>query len=390
MPVTEDAYFSFALPAICFFCLALLLPFSKETTTDEGEGLKKLFEKIKKVLDERKKLGLVIMSIGTVISFAIPYLPGGLQFFATLVYFSSFSGFLYLNFTKGVRFKRWITLFFILFIIYNAINGGMFTIVAYMGITIFSFLLYGKRTFFLTKILIFITAVFLVLALQNVKVVYRDFAWRKNYQGNKIALFADLYWQQLVKGTGILNPTAMFGFYARANQGYNVALVIQRVPSIQPFDDGSRLMTVFASAFVPRFLWPDKPEAGGKFNMKYYAGWDISGWSTNVGPLGEAYGSFGSFGGIVYMFLLGLFLRWIYIRMFKLSNMTPLVVCWIPVLFYQVISSAETDTLSIINPVIKASFFLFLIYKLLPEWFGKSKDQIQKRETSLIQTPQAV
>jgi hypothetical protein len=390
MPVPEDVYFSFALPAIAFFSLALLLPISKESITDEGEGLRVLFEKMKKVLDANKKLGLVIISIGTGISFTIPYLPGGLQFFATLVYFSSFSGFLYLYFTKGIRYKKWVIILFVLFVLFNAINGGMFTIVAYMGITIFSFLLSGKKTFLVTKLSIFLVATFLILALQNVKGVYRDFTWRQNYKGNKITLFSDLYWKQLVKGTDIIDPTAMFGFYTRGNQGYNVALVMQRVPTMQPYDNGSRLMTVFASAFVPRFLWPDKPEAGGKFNMKYYAGWNIAGWSTNVGPLGEAYGSFGSTGGIIYMFLLGLFLRWVYLKMFKLSNVTPLLICWLPVIFYQVTSSAETDTLSILNPVIKASFFLFLIYKILPGWFGKGKAANQKNVSVPIQSPQPV
>ena len=50
--------------------------------------------------------------------------------------------------------------------------------------------------------------------------------------------------------------------------------------------------------------------AGGQYNMKYYTGLVIEGWSTNVGPVGEAYGSFGVTGGIMYMFCLGLFIRW--------------------------------------------------------------------------------
>ncbi len=148
------------------------------------------------------------------------------------------------------------------------------------------------------------------------------------------------------------------------------AVVMQRIPAQQEFDNGSRLLTTAASALVPRFLWPDKPEAGGKESMKYYTGLNINGWSTNVSPLGEAYGSFGPVGGILYMFLLGLFIRWIYKRVFVIAQKLPLLVLWIPVLFYQVTYCMETDSLQIFNSLLKGAFFLWLLYKLVPAWFG--------------------
>jgi len=276
---------------------------------------------------------------------------------------------------------------FVLFVLYNAISGGMFTIVAYMGITIFSFLLLGRQNSLIKKLSIFLVASCLIIVLQNVKQTYRVYTWRNNFQGNKIALFSELYWEQLVKGTDLIDEKAIFPLYVRGNQGFNVALVMRRIPVVQPHDNGDRLLTVFTSALVPRFLWPDKPEAGGKFNMKYYAGYDIRNWSTNVGPLGEAYGSFGSFGGIIYMFLLGLFLRWVYLKMIALSNRIPLLICWLPVIFYQITSSAETDTLTIINSVIKSSFFIFMLYKFLPGWFGK-RISTDESQAALIKSPQ--
>ena len=130
------------MPAIAFFCLALLLPFSNKQGTDEGEGIRNLVDRIKKILAVYKTSGLIIVSVGTAVSFAIPYLPGALQFFATLFFFSSFAGFLYLYYTTGLPYKKWALILFVLFILYNAISGGMFTIVAYMGVTIFSFLLF--------------------------------------------------------------------------------------------------------------------------------------------------------------------------------------------------------------------------------------------------------
>jgi hypothetical protein len=158
------------------------------------------------------------------------------------------------------------------------------------------------------------------------------------------------------------------------NQGNIVTQVMQRIPTIQPFDDGKYLFKTIMSSFVPRFLWPDKPEAGGRFNMQYYAGKKMNlVTSMNVGPLGEAYGSFGTRQAILFMVLLGLFIRWVYGIVFRLSRKTPLLVLWLPVMFYQITYSAETDTLQILNSFIKTAFFVAILYRFMPRWFGKSE-----------------
>jgi hypothetical protein len=158
---------------------------------------------------------------------------------------------------------------------------------------------------------------------------------------------------------------------------------MRRIPQYQEFDNGSRLFLSLASAFIPRFLWPDKPEAGGKFNMRYYTGYTIVGWSTNVGPLGEAYGSFGASGGIIFMIILGFFMRWSYGYVFALARDKPLLIFWIPVLFYQVTYSAETDTLQILNSLLKTAFFIWLLYKAFPRHFPRL---LNERRTHISET----
>lgn len=111
--------------------------------------------------------------------------------------------------------------------------------------------------------------------------------------------------------------------------------------------------------------------------MKYYAGVEIRGWSTNIGPLGEAYGSFGVVRGIIYMFFMGLLIRWAYRLVFIIARKIPLLICWVPVIFFQVISSAETDSLQIFNSLFKAAFFIWLIYKFIPKWFGIRKNKAE-------------
>jgi hypothetical protein len=375
MPVPANVYFPYALPAIALFCLALTFPYSPDTENGHGEGVKNLIGRIRTVLAGNKNISLVILGLGSAISLTINYLPAGLKYFGTLFFFGSFAGFLYLYFSPNFRNKRWLLLLFGAFTLYNSIAGGMFTIVAYMGINIVSFMVIGKSAALWKKALIFVIAAFFLIALQKVKVTYRSYIWHSNYTGNKMALFVNIFWENIQKGDNLIENTTFFPVYVRANQGYNVSMVMRRFPNIVPYDGGANILRNFASAFVPRFLWPDKPEAGGKFNMAYYAGFNLVGYSTNVGPLGEAYGSFGVTGGIIYMFLLGLFIRWAYTMIFKIARRIPLLVCWIPVMFYQVISSGETDSLQIFNSLIKSAFFLWLLYKFVPAWFGIKPDK---------------
>lgn len=371
MPVPEDVYFTFALPAVTAFVIALCWPMNNIRSSDHGSVLTATIDKAKAALQNplMKKRGIYIVVTGIVMLFISSFLPVSLKFFFLLFYFAAFAGILYIYYLPSFNYKWPIIFLFALFILINSLRHGMFTIVAYMGMTMFSFLFLGSKTRLWKKALIFFAAGFVLMTIQAVKPAYRKLVWRQGYAGNKMALFVNLISDQVQKGE-MFSENAFFPIYYRANQGYNVALVMRRIPRIQPFDNGRNLLISFASAFVPRFLWPDKPEAGGKFNMKFYAGFDIKGWSTNIGPLGEAYGSFGIEGGIVYMFFLGGFIRWAYKRVFIVGNKIPLIILWIPVLFYQTTYSAETDMLQIVNSILKSAFFIWLLYKLLPGWFG--------------------
>ncbi|ULQ56265.1 hypothetical protein KJS94_16570 [Flavihumibacter rivuli] len=383
MVVDRQTYFSYALPAISLFSFGLTLPI--KGGVDEGAHLDHILGRIRNILQTRKEVGLQILMVGLLLSFFTRFLPLGIQFFIQLFFFSSFAGILYIYYTPAFKNKLIVLIVFAIFLLNNALNTGMFTVVAYMGITIFSFFYFGAKVSLLRKVLVVFLALIGLLVLQNTKRTYRQYTWLLGYQGNKVTLFADLFIENLQKGNALIENEVFFPTYIRLNQGYNVALVMKRIPNSKDFDNGDRLRTVFLSAFVPRFLWPDKPEAGGKFNMDYYAGFKLRGFSTNVGPLGEAYGSFGVKGGILYMFLLGLFLRWAYGLIFTRTKRIPLLLCWIPVIFYNVTYSAETDTLSIINSLVKTIFFMWLVAKALPSWFGQNVPS--KRIRTVGQSP---
>ena len=379
MLVPQDIYFGFTIPALSAFCLAITFPFYKSSYIDEGARLNLILEKCKRTLQHDRYLGMIIIAVGLTSFLISQSLPASLRYIGIILFFSSFAGLLYVHFAPGFRNKSIIILVFISFLILNAIAIGMFTIVAYMGITIFSFFFLGKKVSLFRKMAILLAGVFILIIIQNTKVSYRRMVWDKTYEGNQTTLFINLFVENLQKGDVLFEKDAFFPLYVRSNQGYNIALVMRRIPAVKPFDSGEAIATAILSSFVPRFLWPDKPEAGGKFNMQYFAGKKILTWSTNVGPLGEAYGSFGVRGGIIYMFFLGFFIRWVYGRLFKFSLTSPLVILWIPVLFYQVTYSAETDTLQIVNSMLKTTVFMWVLYKIFPRWFGIRKESHKQR-----------
>lgn len=375
MPIPENVYFDFALPAISIFCFALTLPLGIRKFADEGVTLKDTIGRIKNQLRTQKNLGIQIMIVGILSGAITNKLPGALQFISTLFFFASFAGLLLVYFAPDFKRKKLLIASFLLFIMYSALSSGMFTIVAYMGITLYSFFLLKSNPSIFRKIIIFLFAMVFIIVLQNTKIAFRQYTWHSNYSGSKVELFSKIFFENIQKGDVLIEKNTFFIIYVRANQGYNVGLVMRRIPSFQRHDNGTNLLTAFASAFVPRVLWPDKPEAGGKFNMKYYAGWEIRGWSTNIGPLGEAYGAFGVSGGILYMLVLGFVIRWAFWYVFKIARKRPIILCWLPVIFFQIVSSAETDSLQIFNSLMKVAVFLWLLNKFLPHWLGKLPDQ---------------
>jgi hypothetical protein len=384
MPIGENIFFAYVLPASTAFCAILTLPTLKKNNPDEGQALNTLVKKLKDQLLRYPNKGLQIMLIGSLVSLVVNFIPESLNYFVTLFFFGSFAGLLYVHFSPSFKYKKLIIGLFLLFILASSLQTGMFTILAYMGVTIFSFFQIGTKVSMLKKVILFLMTASFFIVLQNVKATYRKNTWLTNFEGSKVELFSNLVVDNVQKGNELLSETAFFPLYSRANQGFNIALVMIRIPSRQLYDDGERLLTVLASVFVPRFLWVDKPEAGGKFNMKYYAGWTITNWSTNVGPIGEAYGSFGSVGGIIYMMLIALFIRWAYFFVFSISQKIPALVCWLPFLFYQTTSSAETDTLQILNSIVKSAFFIWLLIKLMPTWFLISNTKENKPFKKLV------
>jgi uncharacterized membrane protein (Fun14 family) len=152
----------------------------------------------------------------------------------------------------------------------------------------------------------------------------------------------------------------------RLNQGYLTALALRYVPKQQAFVRGETIHIALLGSLVPRLLWPNKPQSGGKVNFERFTGEHLgAGVSMNIGPLGDAYVNFGVGGGVVFMFLYGLALRLLFQVFLAFVPVYPLLLLWLPLVFTPLLK-VETDVLTVFNHAVKSTLFVicttFILY----------------------------
>jgi len=146
------------------------------------------------------------------------------------------------------------------------------------------------------------------------------------------------------------------------NQGWIISAVIDHVPAEEPYADGETLKEAAKSALLPRFLAPDKKEAGGRENFRRFTGLEIGNeTSMGISPLGEAYANFGNLGGTLLMMGFGGFFAVLFKLSLKFVAKQPAFFFWLPMLFYQSVK-AETEFLVVLNQLSKGTVIALSLY----------------------------
>jgi len=248
-----------------------------------------------------------------------------------------------------------------LFATASAIASGMFgELIFILSLSLIIILLEIKVSF-LIKFTFFFLGIFFILIIQTIKMDYRKKAWKGGDADPMY--FAELVVNTVNSPSNIYTKVQFFKTAVRMNQGWLVAKTMYHVPRLKPYAEGETIWESVAATVVPRFLWPDKPEAGGKANLKRFWGYNLKGFSMNIGPLGEGYANFGVLGGIAFMFFYGLFFKLILDWLIKRALRRPTFICWMPYLFLYSIG-LETDIMSTMNSLVKGVVFMLFVY-----WF---------------------
>lgn len=159
---------------------------------------------------------------------------------------------------------------------------------------------------------------------------------------------------------GMLERQRLSRVIDRLNQGFLTAQVFRHVPEKEPFAGGQTIRDGLLAALVPRPLWPDKPQAGGREIFQRFTGKTYGNHSVNIGLTGEAYANYGPRGGALFLLFYGAGVALLVSGWKRLSRRWPLLFLWIPFLFFPVITP-EMDFGIAINHLFKAGFMGFLL-----------------------------
>lgn len=357
MSVTEEVYYGYMIPAVVALIIGLRFPVKGiQPVIGTPDFYSAKVESIKEKLKGQERTGVTLIIIGFSFGVFERILPESLSYFLFLFSKMIYVGIMYIYFSESNKRNIYLIGGLTLALL-QAILTGIFGDLVFLTALSILLIMLGKNINFAKSIFLLVVGSFFVLLLQTLKQEYRRATWG-DPSADKTATFLQIASEKATNVESIFNREGAFPIVVRFNEGMIVGKVMNYVPRVTPYQDGKTIWLSLAASFIPRYVWPDKPIAGGHENMLLFTGYDIQGYSMNIGPFGEAYGNFGRNGGIIYMFVYGLFFNFVFYQILKLSNKKPTILLWIPYLFLNSIQ-VETDTLLTVNTIIKGALFIW-------------------------------
>lgn len=356
MPIEEIKYFNYALPATLLMIIGLSTSTIRQRKSDY-----ELIQNCKVYLSDRKILGVLLIMLGLFSSAVIDMVPA---VFRQLVYYSSqltFIGILYLLHSK-IEGKTWISIAALVLLVAQSAKTGMYGELVFWSIFGMMILTLGSQVGIVFKSSLLIFGAAMILLVQVVKQEYRQVMWSGSEKGSKPSAMFEIAKSRILDPASIITPNKLFALSTRVNQGFLVARAMDYVPKKEPFANGETIITSLAAAVLPRFVWHNKPEIGGRDMICRFLG-DCNKlkYSYNIGQLGEGYVNFGVIGGAIFMFFYGWFIRLSYSIIANMSIRHATLILWLPLIFFTTLA-LETDFLTFINSFAKAIVFVALIY----------------------------
>ena len=350
MYVDESTYMSFVVPAILVFWFGANI-------TKPKSNLESIKRQITQILADHPMFPYTLIIAGAILPFSADLFPGSLGFVFFLLSMLKYIGVIYL--IHSTQRFRWLVFFGVLFFTAAAsIGAGMFHDLILWSMLLFTFLAKEWKMSFPAKMIAAVIGILFAMTIQSVKLQYRMETWGGQYEGNKTLLFISMAANDWKTGEVFL-PKQDVHMKVRLNQGWIISSVMYNVPAYVPYAQGSTIKDAIVNSAIPRIFYPDKPIAGGRENFRKFTGLTLDdNTSMGISIAGEGYANFGWIGGIVFMFLWGLFINWFWRSLERWSKFFPTLLVWSPILFLQVVK-AETEFGVVLNHLIKSSVVVF-------------------------------
>lgn len=355
MYVPENEYMSFVVPGYLVFSIIVLSILKKSSRFNVPlENLSKYSE-----------IGIYLVVFGFFADIALEFLG----FFGFLLANFKYVGALILYFSPNKSYRK-IFYLVIALLLFRALSNAMFHDFIIWSVFFYMFWAYKYKPSIQTKLLTITVAAMLATSLQTVKTAYRSNVWN-NYNGNKIELFFGLMYNNLTgQGVTLEETDKKVSNNVRLNQGWIISAVMKNIPDKQPYLDGGTILDALQSSLLPRVVNADKAQAGGRENFRKFTGLHINeGTSMGISIIGEAYGNFGLYGGIIFMAIWGWFIVQVWFLLIKKSRNQLLLIAFFPLIFLQVVK-AETELVVVLNHLIKAALVVFLFFWVSKEFFN--------------------
>lgn len=360
MRVDEITYFSYVLPATIALHLGLNIFYPKSTNEI------KLFKilPLQLALNNQLAWGLIISGHIFYLIGSIVNIPSSIAFIVVSLSFTRFIGFFYLWFSNSKHTKIAFIIIYIPFFI-SVVKSTIFIDLIVFVVLITAVYVMKNKTNKFKLTLFAIIGFFGLFVLQSVKYSYRTIVWDKNFSGNKGIVLGRMMLDQVVNFSSLDLKTVGSGVNIRLNQGWILTSVMENIPSKTPIANGEYIKKELIGLLLPRFLYSDKAVVGDHDKFKRFTGWALaSNVAMNVGIMGDGYGNYGKTGGIVFCFIFGLALGYIFHLFYKIAGQYPTLPIWgILIFFYSM--RAGNEFYIIANWIIKTGVIVFLYYTFI-------------------------
>lgn len=360
MHISEADYFVYVLPAVISFIMGLHF-FAGNL---KGEIID--VSPIKKFVAANKKMPYFFIAVGFLCGFVSGYFSSDLAFLIYLLSGFKFIG-VFLLITGEERLKILPLMLVFGFVITTALAQGMFHDLLIWTVLLTAFLAMKFKPSQKVKLVLAFTFLVVVFVIQITKVEYRSATWSSGEEGG-IETFAKAY-ENNRRSNDIFDLRNLANNNTRINQGFIITNIMRTVPDRIPFQNGQELKVILESAFLPRVLAPDKLNAGDREHFMKYTGMQIArNTSMALSSVGDAYVNFGRIGGCVFMFFLGLFYNYVLILFWRKSAVYPLLLLFIPLVFYYPIRP-DCELQTILGHLVKSCFLIYVIMQVWKRYF---------------------
>ena len=377
MAVYPAEYFGYAVPATVGLVVGLFVPLLR---AGRHPRLETKFVAIHRL---RRTCELMFFGGIAIRAFVAPLMPSSLKFVVYLLASLATVGVCALLLDDAPRWRVYAGGLIAFEAVLNTLDAQYLDVMLLVGFIVVTYV-YRFRVKSRTLMLYIGVAVVALLAINAVKVVYRDALRVGQVQRDeRLGTAADVATGIAATPTRVISVQNLLYNLYRLNEGAVISQVMAWVPNREPFANGETITSAVRSAIMPRALDPTKSRAGGFDVYTRFTGATLVGsTSINIAIAGEMYANFGRWGGVAAVAFFGIGLGWVFRTLARLSRRSHYWWAWAPFLLYGTVS-AEMGTTEVFNQVAKSLLVFGAVIALVPAWSSLRRATLRFRSAPL-------